>query len=232
MAQNLGKPGKTEGCGCVHSERASLSIKEVTTRPEIRELLSTMNRLRMMQYQAENKEAIRERARVHGRTFLANPGFLAWRHELIRARRLSRGLDPDVPIASKAVLIRNATFPLRSYVLRVRDHFACVLCGATGKGKLAVHHCIPVEQDWWRVGDSFNLVTLCFDCHFRRAHGGWWKGLDPCVQVALLQAAAIRERTTQTPMGIVQAVQERLYALGRQLGRIPMDTPPPNRWQW
>jgi hypothetical protein len=135
---------------------------------------------------------------------------------LFASRSKNRTGTPSTPHHAR---IRNALVPLAKHIMGVRDRFTCVLCDAQGKVRFAVHHIVPVEEEWARVGDPTNLVTLCFRCHLHRAHAGRWQTIDPVVQEDLRRLAAERERALGTPQEIVRLVQERLAVLGRELGR-------------
>ena len=122
------------------------------------------------------------------------------------------------PVARHNARVRNTLVPLTRHIMRIRDGSACVLCG-TRAAALAVHHIIPFDENWARVGDPRNLVTLCHRCHLNRAHAGSWFTIDPVVQGELHRSAAVLERALETPREIVMPVQKRLAVLGRELGR-------------
>jgi hypothetical protein len=134
------------------------------------------------------------------------------------ARRLRRnGTDPA--LSPRAARIRNAVAPLAKHIMEVRDQSTCALCAAQGKVRLAVHHIVPVEMEWARVGDPTNLITLCLRCHLDRAHAGSWFTLDPELGPELHRIAADREGSRATPLELLRVVQNRLAILGRELGR-------------
>lgn len=62
----------------------------------------------------------------------------------------------------------------RSRKCKERDHFRCILCGASGARNIcAAHHIIPKSE-----GGSHslqNLVTLCSDCHYKQRYYGHHK---------------------------------------------------------
>jgi len=138
--------------------------------------------------------------------------------EATYARRLRRN-GTDAPLSPRSARIRNAVATLAKHILEVRDKSICALCAAQGKVRLAVHHIVPVEMEWARVGDPTNLITLCHRCHLDRAHGGSWFTLDPVLQEELHRHAAMRETALATPPRILSVVQKRLAVLGRELGR-------------
>jgi hypothetical protein len=55
-----------------------------------------------------------------------------------------------------------------------RDNFTCADCGFSehiGKDSpLHVHHVVEVKRDKTRIFDPSNVVTLCFNCHWKRHH--------------------------------------------------------------
>lgn len=55
-------------------------------------------------------------------------------------------------------------WPVRTAAVR-RDDFKCQECGA--RGRLEVHHVIPVRQAPERAYSLSNLKTLCTDCHLQ-----------------------------------------------------------------
>jgi hypothetical protein len=138
--------------------------------------------------------------------------------EATYARRLRQnGTDPA--LSPRAARIRNAVAPLAKHIMKVRDKSTCALCAAQGKVRLAVHHIVPVEMEWARVGDPTNLITLCLRCHLDRAHAGSWFTLDPNLQSVLHHLAQDREHAEATPPGMLRMVLKRLTILGRELGR-------------
>ena len=58
-----------------------------------------------------------------------------------------------------------------------RDNFACHYCLKRG-GHLHAHHILP----YWVVPAAFldidNLITVCTNCHFKKAHKGNWHTFD------------------------------------------------------
>lgn len=134
------------------------------------------------------------------------------------ARQLRRN-GADAPLSPRSARIRNAVAPLAKYILEVRDKSTCALCAAQSKVRLAVHHIVPVEMEWARVGDPTNLITLCLRCHLDRAHAGSWFTLDPELGPVLHRIAGDREGSEATPMGLLSVVQKRLAITGRELGR-------------
>ncbi|WP_409527069.1 HNH endonuclease [Rhizobium sp. P32RR-XVIII] len=55
-------------------------------------------------------------------------------------------------------------WPVRTAAVR-RDDFKCQECGA--RGRLEVHHVIPVRQAPELAYSLGNLKTLCTDCHLQ-----------------------------------------------------------------
>jgi hypothetical protein len=73
----------------------------------------------------------------------------------------------------------RASFALTlSPAIKYRDKYTCVLCGERG-GDLTAHHIIPWSKDHSLRFDPQNIVTLCDDCHYNRAHAGSWRYTDP-----------------------------------------------------
>jgi 5-methylcytosine-specific restriction endonuclease McrA len=58
-----------------------------------------------------------------------------------------------------------------------RDDYTCAYCKVRG-GHLHAHHILP----YWVKPDAFldkkNLITVCTDCHFTKAHKGNWHHFD------------------------------------------------------
>jgi hypothetical protein len=63
--------------------------------------------------------------------------------------------------------------PIKNDVF-TRDNYTCCICGKKG-GHLHAHHLIP----YWVKPEAFldkdNLVTVCTECHFNKAHNGNWQ---------------------------------------------------------
>jgi NUMOD3 motif len=57
-----------------------------------------------------------------------------------------------------------------------RDNYKCCYC--SNKGHLHAHHILP----FWVCKEAFldkeNLITVCSDCHFAKAHKGNWQKFD------------------------------------------------------
>jgi 5-methylcytosine-specific restriction endonuclease McrA len=170
----------------------------------------------------ENKATLaRDRRNARAERFLALcPLFLINGVGLgaLHARRLRRS-GMDAPLSPPSARIRNAIASLARHITEVRDASTCALCTPRSGTRLEAHHIVPVEEDWRRVGDPTNLITLCHSCHLDRAHAGSWFTLDPILQEALHRHAAQRETALATPQGILMVVQNRLAILGRELGR-------------
>ena len=66
--------------------------------------------------------------------------------------------------------------PLRNFVYN-RDKYTCHYCKEKG-GHLHAHHILP----YWICNaaflDSENLITVCSECHFEKAHTGNWQKFD------------------------------------------------------
>jgi 5-methylcytosine-specific restriction endonuclease McrA len=55
-----------------------------------------------------------------------------------------------------------------------RDLSLCLVCRSKGKynyNNLEVHHIIPLEEDYNKRLDDYNLITLCSDCHEQAERG-------------------------------------------------------------
>jgi hypothetical protein len=60
--------------------------------------------------------------------------------------------------------IRKSLSLRKRFFVMKRDGFACVRCGASGRGiRLEVHHRTPIAKEGSNALD--NLETLCFDCN-------------------------------------------------------------------
>lgn len=66
--------------------------------------------------------------------------------------------------------------PIRNYVFN-RDKYTCFYCKTVG-GHLHAHHIIP----YWVKPEAFldqdNLITVCTNCHFTKAHKNNWSYFD------------------------------------------------------
>ena len=65
----------------------------------------------------------------------------------------------------------------RKAILR-RDHYECVLCAKRGKvsrGRLIVHHIVPLKVDYTKCLSDGYLIALCFK-HHEQVHGRASKG--------------------------------------------------------
>lgn len=227
MAHNLVKPRHpTEGCGCIHSIMASANLAVLKRDGEFRKRQAAAASANLRHYLEENPEAVSAHSRAVYQKINSDPEVIARREERFRQIRLSRNLDPDVYLSTYYTRIRHALIPLRRHIMRVRDQFTCALCERRGGTRFAVHHVVPVEVDWSKVGDPRNLVTLCFRCHLKGAHKGYWKTIDPDLQPVILDFAARQEDLSPTPAEIVQIVKERLDVLGREIGRVPCPEDP------
>ena len=68
-----------------------------------------------------------------------------------------------IPMSSPHQIRKPLSLRKRFFVMK-RDGFACVRCGASGRGvRLEVHHRTPVAQSGSDALD--NLETLCFECN-------------------------------------------------------------------
>jgi len=220
LALNLTSTSRpSRSCGCWHSIRASQNLAALKTDADFKEKQAYGAGESLRRYHRENPEVVRKQSRQNGLKVNRDPEYLARRDARFRLNRIERGFDPDVPLSTYRVQIRHAIAPLTKYIMSVRDDFTCALCLRRGKVRFAVHHNIPVEADWARVGDPRNLITLCARCHLRDAHAGRWKTIGLAVQAKLLAIAGGQEDAFPSPEGLVQMVQARLDVLGRKIGR-------------
>ena len=128
-----------------------------------------------------------EEIRAIGTNAGSYPAFVAirWRYAEITQNRLTptakwtEWLPPDVrrtPLPQVPVpqpegthqaqgrAPRRAVTNSKRYDVMRRDHFQCVLCGASGReAKLEIDHIIPVSQGG--TDDPANLRCLCFQCN-------------------------------------------------------------------
>ena len=94
---------------------------------------------------------------------------------------------------------------MRNFIFN-QDEYTCNYCGAIG-GHLHAHHKIP----FWVCKEAFldieNLVTVCTQCHFSKAHLGNWNSFDSSlISDNLLKKYSLdRERLNELG-GIPQAI--------------------------
>lgn len=67
-------------------------------------------------------------------------------------------------ITSKNIVERNYLTNTLNPIIRKRDNYTCQKCNKRG-GKLNVHHIFNFSKYGELKYESFNLVTLCIDCH-------------------------------------------------------------------
>jgi len=65
---------------------------------------------------------------------------------------------------------------LRNYVFN-RDGHTCKYCNEKG-GNLHAHHLLPFWVEPKAFEDTANMVTVCTECHFTKAHKGNWHSFD------------------------------------------------------
>ena len=102
-------------------------------------------------------------------------------HEYFRNYRVSKGADPNVSLLTKSQIIRsNLKVSGVLYEVRKRDNRTCQLCMAKESRKVAlyVHHIVPISIDETKAFDMDNLICLCFDCHYKKAHAGNYRRID------------------------------------------------------
>ena len=109
-----------------------------------------------------------------------------------RARRIVLTGSPAIFLTTVNKLVRIYAKDAMIKTLK-RDHFRCQLCEASGV-RLHVHHIIPVSVAPELAAFPDNLVTLCVECHFYKAHGGVWNKVDVDVQHGLTQMVLNRMR--------------------------------------
>ena len=105
----------------------------------------------------EVKKGLSERAKT--RTEKRNPNY---KH----GKYLRRPRDFKIAVMTK----------LRNFVFN-RDNHTCCYCETRG-GHLHAHHIIPYWVKPEAFEDITNLVTVCTDCHFTKAHLGNWHKFD------------------------------------------------------
>jgi len=219
MAQSLrSKTRPCTSCGCWHQVRALENLAALKHDPYFQQRQAEAASEAIRRYHREHSELVTQQSRKNAVKLNTDPVLMGLRQQRVRRVRSARNLDPDVPISTRYVLIRHAILLLTKHILRVRDDYTCTLCQRRGKVRLAVHHVIPAEADPTRVGDPCNLVTLCFLCHFHRAHAGNWRTVDPQVQAHLLAIAVDREIACPTDPDLVQIVRSRLDIIHQKQG--------------
>jgi 5-methylcytosine-specific restriction protein A len=75
--------------------------------------------------------------------------------------------------------IRGKRWDVVRFEAKRRDGFKCVECGK--RGRLEVHHVLPVRTHPQLAFDMSNVKTLCVPCHARhtRIENGWQEFVNP-----------------------------------------------------
>ena len=107
-----------------------------------------------------------------------------------RDYRISKGLDPDIPMSSKNNKMRDIFFHSVRVKILSRDNGKCQLCFDRAKH---VHHIIPwsecqKKEDERLRFDPENCISLCKECHIK-AHGGDYHKVDDKIADKLLAKA-------------------------------------------
>lgn len=103
------------------------------------------------------------------------------RQEYLKNYRSLQGSDPEIPLTKINTEIRTKLFKSGNLItVRIRDGHICQLCGIkeTKNMKLFIHHIIPIHIDQSKSLDINNLISLCQECHFAKAHSGNYSKLD------------------------------------------------------
>lgn len=95
------------------------------------------------------------------------------RETAVRNYRASKGQNPDIPMTSVNQQERKKLTELMA-AIKKRDGYTCQLCGARGT-KLHTHHIRTFSECITMRDDPKNLITLCKNCHFYKAHSGSYK---------------------------------------------------------
>jgi len=76
-----------------------------------------------------------------------------------------------------------------------RDNYTCCYCNTRG-GHLHAHHTVPFWVEPKGFEDKDNMVTVCSDCHFTKAHKGNWHyfDIDLISEKTLIKYSLDRER--------------------------------------
>lgn len=91
---------------------------------------------------------------------------LFYKHEDILLCGVKSSADPS--IKSRKIERSKMTLKLRYKILK-RDHFKCVLCGATAcDTELHIDHIIPVSKGG--KTEDYNLRTLCVNCNLGKSN--------------------------------------------------------------
>ena len=110
--------------------------------------------------------------------------------DLIKAYRISKGKNPDVPIKTERQLLRSKIKKLKlDKKTFERDKYTCQLCGLFGC-YLNAHHIIPIHINELKALDINNMVSLCKKCHFEKAHDKNYKKINNTIQQQLIQKMA------------------------------------------
>ena len=95
--------------------------------------------------------------------------------------RCSKWGSPDGPVSPQEVAERNYFAAEVRPAIFQRDSFTCVICGKLRCRNMAAHHIKPRSKYPKLYLDPSNVVTLCGDCHYHRAHDGNWHKINPVV---------------------------------------------------
>ena len=108
-----------------------------------------------------------------------------------QAYRVANGCSPDQPMVTANQMLRDASRDVVASVMR-RDGYVCQLC--RGNKKLCGHHIETWRSAPEKRMDQNNVITLCWECHFRVVHrGNTRRPPDPTVteRLKVMRAASV-----------------------------------------